>query len=362
MRFLLYGVANRWLRDSIAGYISDKDEVVGITDGIYDADILNQERFVPYAKIKEEAFDYLILCIEDNVKRNTVRKTLIDDGIESRKIIGPGILLFGRWGHMADIGDYVSDYYYDDRIRTVILGLSYSLRGIDSNRLGALDLSWHGQDLYYNSKQLNNLQLHRPDIYGSIDNLLLVFPMYYLNYDMSMSAYQFYTGQIYVNRSLKDYHNARKHVDNIITEYILSDIFFGERFWKGKSCAPYYGGSNEIIEKNKKEPLTEIWKNKHSKTIDENIKLFKMLISENKEKRIILVMPPILEDAIVESDLKYYYMMKAYFLKYTKECSGLEVVDCSNAVGDRECFVDYEHLNDKGKAHFTEYLQQMLNM
>ena len=61
-----------------------------------------------------------------------------------------------------------------------------------------------------------------------MDIFLMVFPHYYLNYDMSKSIYQFSFGQIFVCRGFRDRHNAKASFKNI-NEYLISEELFGKK-------------------------------------------------------------------------------------------------------------------------------------
>ena len=62
--------------------------------------------------------------------------------------------------------------------------------------------------------------------------MLLVFPYYYFNYDMSRSIYQFETGQILALHGFDDWHNAVNTSESKIKDYLNCFELFGQKFWE----------------------------------------------------------------------------------------------------------------------------------
>lgn len=91
-----------------------------------------------------------------------------------------------------------------------------------------MDFSRHGLDLYYNYKFLEHLLGMKNS--KSMDIFLMVFPHYYLNYDMSKSIYQFSFGQIFACRGFRDWHNAKASLNKNINEYLISKEMFGKNW------------------------------------------------------------------------------------------------------------------------------------
>lgn len=234
-------------------------------------------------------------------------------------IIVPRLLLLRNADFIPDLKDEIINKIKKKSYEAAVMGLSYSLRGIDFERLclKSIDFSWHGLDLYYNYKQLE-LLLDKSEL--NIQTFIMMFPYYYLNYDMSSSLYQFSTGQIFACRGFQDWHNARFVSNSSIQEYLISEEIFGEKFWKYKKWKKVSGGYESVLKMDKVE-LPKIWKRFHKGTCKENENLLQKILEMLKDRNIIFVIPPIFIETIKENDLEYFYIMRKYFLGYLKKCS-----------------------------------------
>ena len=334
--------------------------MIGVSDSFYDSDVIQGERFISGPEIPKEQFDYIILGIKDRDKRETVKKKLVEYGVDNDRIIGPGILALDAPEFIPDMRVNIQGAAESMNPSVLIMGLSYSLRGINAAKLDGLDLSWHGQDLYYNLKWLDKLKKNHEELYGRLEKIILVIPYYYFNYDSSVSAYQYETGQIYVNRSLYDYHNAFSCINESIRDHLITNSLFGESFWRGKCWRPFWEGTDSVINLNEKAELLNIWKKTYHNTILENKQLIIKMVQENKEKEIILVIPPVFLKALREDELRYFDQMKKHFFNIIEDVGNIRLIDCNNSIVEESFFSDYEHLNNMGRDCFTSILLNQL--
>lgn len=120
-----------------------------------------------------------------------------------------------------------------------------------------------------------------------MDIFLMVFPHYYLNYDMSKSIYQFSFGQIFACRGFRDWHNAKASLNKNINEYLISKEMFGKKLGIYESTV-----SSEEVE------LPRSWKVFYEETCDENKKIMIDILEMPKEKKTILIVLPILIEIV----------------------------------------------------------------
>lgn len=362
-KIIVYGVKNARLRAWVRNYLSDKFEIIGVSDSFIDRDVLQGETFIHPFDIHLYQFDYIIILAEREHIQLEIRKRLIDLHIEENKIIVPRLFLQNNIDFIPDLKKEIIDRVNDNNnIDSVVMGLSYSLRGIDFNRLSlnALDFSWHGLDLYYNYKSLEVL-LCNIDI-RTINTALLVFPFYYFNYDMSRSLYQFTTGQILACRGFQDWHNAAFVQNQEIYDYWICDKLFGEKFWKYRNWKKI-SEKNESIMAGGGVKLPGLWKNFYQDTWKENEKIMKNILGQMKNIRILFIIPPVYVDVIEKEEIKFFDKMKERFLfsikKFQPEYE-FEIYDFSQEISDISCFYDFTHLNEKGRLKFTEIINGCL--
>lgn len=184
----------------------------------------------------------------------------------------------------------------------IILGLSYSLSGIEKESLSQkfFDFSWRGQDMYYNFQLLN--YAFKIGKFTDVKQALLVFPYYYFDYDQSRSYAQYESGQIFGVHALNDWHNAHKIKGNfgMVANCIINYQMFGRKI------ANYY--SYENVGKNysvyqgeyKSGKLPKGFFRDFADTEKENRIVFQNLIKTLVAHRIdpILIIPPLFIEAL----------------------------------------------------------------
>ena len=235
---------------------------------------------------------------------------------------------------------------------TVICGLSYSMCGIERSKLRtrAIDYSWHGLDLYYNYLSL----LEKYDY----KYVLMVFPYYYLNYDMSLSEYQFETGQIYACRGFLDWHNAEKSESKVIYDHLVCNKLFGKKYWQYANWKKEYPVNKHVVS-NEKVGLTNIWKNINIQTYQENIKILENLVALLAGTKMYIIVPPMYKNGIRDVDLHYIQCMKENFYRGLSMIKGeFKLYDFSEEFEESSLFYDYGHLNEEGRLRFTEIINK----
>ncbi len=353
-KIIIYGISNTKLRSMAISYLDDDYEILGVSDSFLHEDVLQNEQFISPNHIINCSFDYIVLLIWDEEKRKKVLSYLQFIGIERSKIVEPVLFLLNQPEYIPNLIEEIYSIK-EKSIETLVMGLSYSLRGLDYSMFygGIIDLSWHGQDLYYNLKLYSELKKNK-ELHDSIKTILMVFPYYYFNYDMSLSLYQYSSGQIFANRGLQDWHNAINGSDDV-KEYIKCQKLFGNKFWKNKRWRKVQP-DNYNIALDEKVTLDDIWKKIYEDTWRENILIFYEFIKITN-KNVLVVIPPVLLHCIKDKEFVYYNEMKTRFYRVLEECSDrIEIYDFSDAINDNSLFYDYEHLNNSGRLAFTELL------
>lgn len=361
-KVILYGIQNAELRAKVNNYLADGYEISGISDSFLDRDHLQEEHYIKPNEISSYEYDYVLILSEKEKNQGEIRDKLIELNVNKDSIVVPRLLLLRNADFIPDLNKEIINKIEKNDIayEAAVMGLSYSLRGIDFERLclKSIDFSWHGLDLYYNYKQLE-LLLDKDEL--NIQTFIMVFPYYYLNYDMSSSFYQYSTGQIFACRGFQDWHNARYASNSGIQEYLISEEMFGEKFWKYKKWKKVSGGGYESVLKMDKVELPKIWKMFYKDTCKENENLLQNILKMLKGRNIIFVIPPIFLEIIQKNDLDYYYAMRKYFLDFLKKMQvkyEFNIVDFSEKIKDLRYFSDYCHLNELGKSEFTNLLNQ----
>ena len=360
-KILLYGASNKSLRIKVAGYLADNYEVIGVTDRYQKSDTLQGERFVDPASVAGENFKYCIVLINNKINRKDAVAYLESLGVERNKIVEPLLFFVNEAECIPDLKREIQSAS-NESPQNLILGLSYSLRGIDYSAFtdigGVLDLLWHGQDLYYNCMVLSEVR-KKQKIFNGIKRIICVFPFYYFNYDMSCSLYQFESGQILANRGFNDWHNAYDKNDDI-RNFLVCFELFGERFWYNKRWKKTQP-NNEMIMSNNLIDLDPIWRKTYLETWKENIWLFEDLINMSREKELYLVIPPIWKPVIKKKDIPIYeQMVKSFENVIAPYIKDIHVIDFSGEICSMDCFYDYEHLNNKGRRVFTQMLMETI--
>lgn len=359
-KIIIFGVNNAILRAWVRNYLSDEFEIIGVSDSYIDRDVLQGEVFIKAVEINLYKFDYILILSEREQVQSEIRKRLRELHIEENKIIVPRLLLQKSTEFIPDLKKEIIDSADNNKnVDSLVMGLSYSLRGIDFNRLSlnALDFSWHGLDLYYNYKLLETLFCKKN--FPKIKTALLVFPFYYFNYDMSKSLYQFTTGQIFACRGFQDWHNAALVSNQEIYEYLVCDKLFGEKFWRYRNWKKISGIYESAMEGVEEVKLPQVWKKCYQETWEENEKLMQRILERLKDIRVLFIVPPIYVDIMEEGEKIHFNKMKERFLSSLKQFQlrfKFDIYDFSQEIKDISCFYDFTHLNEKGRLKFTEMI------
>lgn len=358
-KVIVYGVYSIELRRKIENFLEDEYIIIGYTDSYHEKDILDGKAFIKRDNLKDMDFDFIIISIGSIEICRHIREELCLEGIRREKIVIPYILLNKNYICQKDLLAHIQNNL-SSKIETIILGLSYSLRGVDKARLKtkAFDFSWQGLDIYYNNELLKWSK--KNGYLSSCKQAILVFAYDAINRDMSFESYQYETGQILSVSQLHDWHNGYKISDGIVEEYINGIEMFGRKFLN------YYKFSENIYDHNVLDAKQQVclghtWIKCHDETIAANKKCFDELICEIKEitDRIITIVPPYCMNAIdtdidiIEKNRKEYY-----------ECVNnydIEIYDLLYKWRDkREYFSDATHLNYEGAKHFTDFINEIL--
>lgn len=362
-KIICYGIKNCELRRKVGLFLSKEFEIIGYSDSYATEDNLQGEHFISPFEISQYEYDYVLVLSVDGIKQQEIKQALAQEGVRPESIIIPRLLYNGEAYFTPDLKKEIfekarNEYY------GVILGLSYSLRGIDTRKLkkSFIDFSWHGLDIYYN---WISLKFFLDNYNGNIQKAFLVFPYYYFNYDMSSSFYQFNTAQILALHAYEDWHNANNSFDDRIRDYLKCFELFGEKFWEQVNWKKYCPKNTKVID-NKFSDLNEIWKKEYIKTQKENYEIMQNILNmlSQKKTKIYIIIPPILKSYINKSEWLYYESTRNYFYYLMNELNSkyvFEVLDYSELFNlQPQFFYDYEHLNEVGRQEFTKTLNDLL--
>lgn len=190
--------------------------------------------------------------------------------------------------------------------------------------------------------------------------VILICPYYYLNYDMSLSPFEYMAGNISVNRGFHDWHNAYDSNNKLIQDFLVCDKLFGRRFWSNKRWKKVAIHTDGIIDERNSVLLPNIWVKKYKHTWDENTELLTKM-SEILGDKFVIVIPPIYDKVLSDASRRDIQKMAIDFQSTVSNIHpDIQLIDCSKEVNDGNCFFDYEHLNDNGKRVFSEIIRKKI--
>ena len=362
-KIVFYGVANCALRNKAEHYLDDNYIVIGYTDSFYTEDILQGKRFIPLEKLAIEEFDYIVILAASVKNQNLIKENLRRIGVMKEKILCPFFLYNDSFYYTPDLRKELKFHLEKNNLEQgmdVVLGLSYSLKGIDERRLEGnfYDFSWHSLDLYYNLRLLKEA--------GKINTALLCFPYYYFDLDMSKSLEIVSKPNFWAIRGFEDWHNALNGNEDII-EYITIYDMFGKHFFAETEGRKYWKTLYEILDKEDGScELSPIWKREYKETFEENGILLEELLRylSKMKSKIIFVVPPhlylpcIKEELypVIETKKKRFYQL----INSMQESYSFEVIDAFEIMQDKIYWADQGHLNEAGKQEFTNFLRKVI--
>lgn len=295
---IIYGVNNAAKRLEIE-YLLDSDNyrILAYSDSFHRYRYWGGRPFIPVEEIGQHECKYIIVACDSVEVYADIKRNLLKNGVPADKIIRH---YFFKFSHRT------MNYYLDELFTQsslpyegIILGNSYALRGINASCLSKCfcNLGWHGLDMYYSFKLLKYLKQTAPKKMAGIKYVILAFPYYFFNYDMSVSLYQLQTGQIWALSHLNDWHNTDKvqEFQEYRRMYLINKQLFEKNVNKN-SLSAWMGSDNRKFDPRgvKEYKLSHTWSCKHIETIQENITIFHELLEFIREqyiKPIILIMP-----------------------------------------------------------------------
>ena len=88
-KIIVYGVKNLELRRSIEYFLDDHYEIVGYTDGHYEYDVLDNQKFFRLEELCHQEFDFIVIASSSGATQSEIRRILLALNIPSEKIIRP---------------------------------------------------------------------------------------------------------------------------------------------------------------------------------------------------------------------------------------------------------------------------------
>lgn len=365
-KIILYGVTSVELRRNIEFFLDRDWEIVGYSDTHYREDVLDGKPFFAPEELCHCEFDCVIpLSFQREVLEAMCRHLLVH-GVPREKIIYPVVFLH-RNAEKCQL-DLIADIQErDHREEGLVFGLSYSLRGICADLLagGYYDCSWSSLDLYYNY-QLFQYMAER-GLLATVRSVLLCFPYYYFDYDMSRFLHLYENGHIFAVRQLDDWHHFREVPG--AADYVENYRMFGQRlseFYRFRR----FGFQSQGVYRGQDggETLNPIWFRRYEETFAENKALFAQFVRDLLQRRIspVLVVPPFYLNGINETSKIAFTEKRARFYGVLGDVQSilgirLRVFDYSGTFADkREYFMDITHLNSCGSEAFTGILNEQI--
>lgn len=365
-KIILYGVTSVELRRNIEFFLDEGYEIIGYSDTNYREDVLDGKAFFSPEELHRCEFDYIIPLSFKKEVLEVMRRHLLAHGIPKEKIVYP-VVFFHRNAEKCQL-DLIADIQErDHQEKGLIFGLSYSLRGICTDKLADIyyDCSWSSLDLYYNIQLFQYMAKH--GLLATVRIVLLCFPYYYFDYDMSRFLHLYENGHIFAVRQLDDWHHfqevpgAADYVENYrMFGQRLSEFYHFRRF-SFQSQSVYCGQDG-------KEMLNKIWFRRYEDTFTENKALFIQFIRELLQRQIlpVLIVPPFYLNGIDEISKRAFFEKKVRFYKALRDVQSisgcnLRMFDYSGIFANkREYFVDVTHLNSLGGEEFTKILNEQV--
>lgn len=291
---------------------------------------------------------------------------LLAHGVPREKIVYPVVFLH-RNAEKCQL-DLIADIQeHDHREEGLIFGLSYSLRGIRTDLLAGryYDCFWSSLDLYYNIQLFQYMAEH--GFLTAVRRVLLCFPYYYFDYDMSRFLHLYENGHIFAVRQLDDWHHFREVPGAV--DYVENYRMFGQRLSEFYHFRRFAFQSQDVYRgQDGRETLNQIWFRRYEDTLAENKALFTRFIRDLLQRRIspVLVVPPFYLNGINETSRITFSEMRARFYGVLGDIqsifgSSLRIFDYSEVFADkREYFVDITHLNSCGCEAFTKILNEQI--
>ena len=358
---------------AIETFLDDEYEIAGYADIVPPRyNFLRSSNFYSIEQLKDIEFDHIILgtfsggqyLMQLVAKLNAI-------GCLDRTVMPIILRPYGAEKMTEDkvrlIDDCTDDYY------GVIMGLSYSLKGLDKPTLARkfFELSWSGQDMYYNMRLLQYGLRHGKFL--NAKQALLIFPHYFFDYDQSRSYGQYESGQIFSVHALNDWRNASKiKTDkqdlwgggNHITNYRL----FGKKLaarYKFKYVEKIY---TVCPIEPKRGQLPKGFFKDYPETVEENRAVFRELIMTLYINKIAtaLIVPPLFVDVLEDESLKRFDFIANKFHTVVREelqrlGVSIQVFDFSRIFqGHRALFRDIDHLNSNGAIAFAQVINQLV--
>lgn len=361
---IIYGITSIKLRREIE-FLQNRGgtyQIVGYSDSYYSEDVVDHKQYIAPVDICQKNVDYIVLAIESEKAQEDVKRYLIELGVSSDKIVIPVLLLSKEFANKQMLKDDISAATED--CYGLIFGLSYSRKGIISNRLTKpfYNFSKDGLDLYYNALVYRRLLEKR--CVKNIKFALCVFPYYYFDYDMSRSLAQYESGQIFCAQGLGDWHNYEKCP--LSQNYIANFELFGDgyaSFYKSGHWQPIITTKLDATEQYH---LEKIWYRDYDETVQENIQTLGTFLEllANEKIKVILVVPPMCLECYGEDDRmqilkkkEKFYCCLDLFIKKNK----VEVRDYTDLFPDKyEYYYNPTHLNFAGSEKFTEVINELI--
>lgn len=379
-KVILYGINNRANLARIGQLLSEEFEVIGFVDS-KDSE---RRRFFsnkPLFSIKDIVtmkvdFDYIILA---SGSQDSLFKTkLIRGGVYEERIL--------EWTILREFMFENNMVLYKKRrmnYEGMVFGMSHSYWGLFTYRLSKpfFKFSAPAMDLFFINKQLqeviNENYLGKSDgaYRSNLKYIILEFPYYYFNYDMSRNKTHM-RRQMILADYFGDTHNFGETVEDqkiIVQYYVWKEMFYDRLKYNSSYCYSDHilrnGNITQDMINTAKTSISHVWDKEHKETIEENIDIFNNMIKlinnfDKKIKIIILVMPQSKYDSLFHFDevekTRHYFLTTINEIM-SKYDNPYFVWDLYKDYFEKEnLFLDCIHLNSAGADFFSTQLEEKL--
>ncbi len=353
-------------RNELTLRLSNKFRIVAYFEfsDIYDRQMFDYKPVYSYENLKTHKSDYFVIAYDDITLIEKTKNVLKSNGISDSAIV-----IYKYFANTLNF-DVLERFGQENiRFENLIFGMSHAKSDISISCFlpNTFSFAAPSMDMFCHYELLNYISLHYPNSVTAIKNIYIELPYYVFNYDLSKFKDFFLTKISYFDK-LGDYHNFDNH--SLINEYKV----FKEMFVSSSSSQSYLSEENPCDKRYKiKDKLyhiidmlkvvglhDKVWEKDFDETKEENIKIFKELLSLIKrdydDAHITLIVLPYNpwfrythRKCIKRRKLEFYTVVDSYL-------NELSIIDMFNDVSSTSCFLDHCHLKKEYSTKWTNRL------
>ena len=86
-KIIVYGVKNLELRRSIEYFLDDHYEIVGYTDGHYEYDVLDNQKFFRLEELCHQEFDFIVIASSSGATQSEIRRPILITTTAGKRVL-----------------------------------------------------------------------------------------------------------------------------------------------------------------------------------------------------------------------------------------------------------------------------------